>query len=382
MKYNFDKIIDRRFTNSVKWSAKNPDDLEMWIADMDFEVLPEIKEAILKKAQLDSYGYCYPTEEYFDLYILWAKNQHILPLKREWLAFSTGVVASIDTILKRVTQPGQEVVMLTPIYNIFYNCIRNNGLVPVSCSFIYDSGEYFIDWKKLDALLTKRSAKVFLLCNPHNPSGTIFSHDDLVRIVEMCKKHNVLIISDEIHCDIVKPGVSYVPILSITHENVIALLSPTKAFNMAGLQTSVVAIPDEKLRNLIEKGIGQDDNGDPNTFACEATIAAFRYGADWNKQVNEYIFNNKRYMKEFFKNNIPGLRVVGGDATYLMWVDISNYSDDSDTFAKQLLDETKLHVASGLTYGIEGKTFIRINVATSLDNVKECCVRLKSFLIK
>lgn len=377
MKYNFDNVTDRRNTNSVKWS--NSKGLEMWVADMDFHVLPEIKDAIKNKAEIDAYGYSYPTDELFEAYISWWKSQHNLSLEKEWFIFSSGVVASIDSILKHVTKPGDGVAILTPVYNVFYNCIRNNGCKALCCSFIYKDGEYLIDWKKLEELLT--DAKVLLLCNPHNPSGSFFSKDELKKMCELASKNNCLIISDEIHCDITSPDKKYMPILEVT-KDAIALVSPTKAFNLAGLQTSAVVIPNKELRELISKGIGADDLGDPNYFACEAAIAAFKYGAEYNKELREYIFKNKQYVKDFFKKEIPGLKVVGGDATYLMWVDISNYSDDSNKFAKELREETGLHIASGLAYGSEGKTFVRINVATSLANVKDCCERLKIFIKK
>ena len=383
MKYNFNNIVDRRNTNSVKWS--NSKGLEMWVADMDFHVLPEIKDAIKNKAEIDAYGYSYPTDEYFDAYIEWGKKQHNLNLKREWMIFSLGVVASLDSVLKHLTKSGDEVVMLTPVYNIFYNCIKNNGCKALCCSFIYEDGEYHIDYQKLEEMLSRESCKVMLLCNPHNPSGMIFTKEELKKMCELAVKHNCLIVSDDIHCDITHPEGKYIPTLEAVPElrdHVIAMISPTKAFNLAGLQTSVIVVPNKELRETIQKGIGSDDLGDPNYFACEAAIAAFKYGADYNKELREYIFKNKQYVKDFFEKEIPGLKIVGGDATYLMWVDISNYSDDSDKFTKELREETGLHIASGLAYGKEGQTFVRINVATSLANVKDCCERLKAFIKK
>lgn len=383
MKYNFDNVVDRRNTNSVKWS--NSKGLEMWVADMDFHVLPEVKEALKNKLDIDAYGYSYPTDEYFDSYIEWGKKQHNLNLRREWMIFSLGVVASIDSVLKHLTKSGDEVVMLTPIYNVFYNCIRNNGCKALCCSFIYKDGEYHIDWKKLEEMLSRSTTKVLLLCNPHNPSGTIFTKDELKRMCELAVKNDCLIISDDIHCDITHPEGKYVPTLEAAPElrdHIIAMISPTKAFNLAGLQTSIIVVPNKELRETIQKGIGSDDLGDPNYFACEATIAAFKYGLEYNTELREYVFKNKQYVKDFFKKEIPGLKVVGGDATYLMWVDISAYSSDSDSFVKELKEKTGLHLASGLAYGIEGKTFVRINVATSFANVKDCCNRLKAFINK
>lgn len=383
MKYDFSKVVDRRNVNSVKWGDKHSNELEMWIADMDFEVLPEIKEAIKRKAEVDAYGYYYPTDEYFNSYIEWGKKEHSLTLKKEWMLFSHGVVASIDSIFKHLGKPNDEVVMITPIYNVFFNCIKNNNLKLQACGFIYENGEYIIDWKKLESLFKRVSVKFFLLCNPHNPSGTIFTKEELHRFAKLASDNNVLIISDDIHCDITVPEKKYVPVLEAAPEykdNVIMLISPTKAFNLAGLQTSVVVVPNKELRNTIDNGICADDIGDPNAFAVESTIAAFKYGDEYNKELRDYVFSNKEYVKKFFKENLPQLHVVGGDATYLMWVEISAYSNDSNKFVEELKTKTGLHVASGAIYGEEGKAFVRINVATSLDNVKDCCNRLKAFL--
>ena len=383
MKYNFDNIVDRRKTNSVKWG--NSPYLEMWVADMDFAVLPEIKEAIISKANIDAYGYVCPSDEYFESYVKWWKKRHNVELKKEWLIFSNGVVASIDSILKRFATPKDEVVMLTPVYNIFFNCIKNNGCIASCCSFVYKNGEYSIDFKELERLLKSEKAKFLLLCNPHNPSGTIFTKGELKKIVDLAVKYDVLIISDEIHCDITHPKKEYTSILSVCGDNykhVVVLLSSTKAFNLAGLHTSAIAVPYRPYRTLISKAVGKDDIGEPNYFACEAAIAAFTYGEEYNKQLREYVFKNKQYVKDFFTKEIPSLKVVGGDATYLMWIDISSASKNSDGFTRELEAEEGLHICSGLAYGIEGKTFIRINVATSLENVKECCKRLKHFILK
>ena len=384
MKYNFDDIVSRRNTNSVKWGDSNEDSLEMWVADMDFKVLPEIKEAIKAKADIDAYGYCYAKDEYFDAYIYWWKHIHKLELKKEWMIFSQGVVGSIDSILKRYPNKGDGVVMFTPTYNVFFNCIKNNGLKLYECDFIYKDNKYLIDWDKLESLLKKDDVKVLLFCNPQNPSGTIYSKEELIRVAKLAKENNALIVSDEIHCDITHPDKEYVPFLLAAKEyqdNIVTLISPTKAFNLAGLQTSCIVSPNKKLYELISQGIGADDLGDSNYFACEAAIAAFTKGEEYNKELRKYIFTNKKYVEEFFKSKLPGMKIVDGDATYLMWVDVSRYVKDVDAFTKDLKEKTGIHICSGLSYGRSGASFVRINVATSLDNVKEFCSRLEKYLI-
>lgn len=382
MMYDFDNIVDRRKHASVKWDVKS-NELPMWIADMDFRVLPEIKEAILNRANVDAYGYTYVPEEYFDSYVYWAKLRHNLSLKREWLLYSESVVASIDSIFKHLGKAGDEVVMLTPTYNIFYNCIRNNGLIVSECELQYENFHYSIDYNNLEKLLSRSKASFLLFCNPHNPIGKIYSCEEIRKIFSIAKRHNVLIISDEIHCDITDPGISYNPALSacpIYIDSIITLVSPTKAFNLAGLQSSALIIPNKEIREKVQDGLYKDDVGEPNYFAVDAAIAAFMHGEEWNKQLREYLFKNKRYFIDFINKELPNLHVIEGQATYLLWVDISYYSSDSVSFVKKLRNKTGLYLADGLAYGRGGKTFVRINIATSLQNVKECCQRLKNYL--
>ncbi len=382
MKYEFDSIVDRKNKASIKWDVKD-NELPMWIADMDFHVMPEIKEAVIKRANIDAYGYTFTPEEYFESYIYWAKSRHNLELKREWLLYSESVVASIDSIFKHIGKPGQEVVMLTPIYNVFYNCIRNNGLVTLECELIYKDYKYFIDFEKLEKLLSRSKTSFLLFCNPHNPIGKIYSCEEIRKIFTLAKKYNVQIISDEIHCDITDPGFDYNPALLACEEmknSIITLVSPTKAFNLAGLQSSALIIPNDELREKVQAGLYCDDVGEPNYFAVDAAIAAFRDGEQWNKELREYLFNNKKYFTEFIEKELPNLHIIKGHATYLLWVDISYYSNDSVKFTKDLREKTGLWLADGLAYGESGKSFVRINIATSLANVKDCCERLKKYL--
>ncbi len=377
-KYNFDEIVDRRNRGSYKWDVKD-NELPMWIADMDFHVLPEIKEAIIKRLDIDAYGYAECPKEYFESYQAWAKKNHDVDLDTKWMVFSSGVVASIDSVFKHLIPTGSGVVIMSPVYHVFYHCIENNGLKVVENQLIYQNGEYKIDFQNLEKLLSDENNKVLLLCNPHNPVGRIWNEQELAKIVAFCEKFNVLLISDEIHCDITKPGIPYNPIMKFS-KNAIALMSPTKVFNIAGIQTSVAICPNDALRAKISNGFGMDDIGEPNYIASYATIAAFTYGQKWHEEMREYVFNNKKFIQEYIERELPQLRLIDNDATYLLWIDISHYSKDSDTFTKELRNKTGLFVSSGKQFGTGGNGFIRVNVATSLANVKDACERLKSYI--
>ena len=376
-KYNFDEIVDRRNSGSYKWDIKNGE-LPMWVADMDFHVLPEIKQAIIDRANIDAYGYSECPKEYFEVYKKWAKRRHGLDLKTEWMVFSNGVVASIDSILKHLVPQGSKVVVQSPVYHVFYHCIENNGLKVLENKLIA-RGNYEIDFDNLEQLLKQEDTKAMILCNPHNPVGRIWSKEELKRIAGLCGQYNVLLISDEIHCDIIAPGEQFNSIYSLT-DKAIALVSPTKTFNVAGLHTSLAICADAQLREQISKGFGQDDIGEPNYIAGYASIAAFKYGDDWVKEMNEYVFNNKKYMQEFLQRELPDITMVDNKATYLLWLDISKFSNDSDQFVKELREQTGLFVSTGNQFGSGGQGHIRINVATSLDNVKDACKRLQKYV--
>lgn len=380
-KYNFDDIADRRNTNSLKWNVLD-NELPMWVADMDFKVLPEIHDAIIKRATINAFGYSEIPDEYYDSYIYWWKSHHDVTLKRENLVFVTGVISGLDTIFKYLLNDGDKVLMFSPNYNVFYSCLNNNRLIPVIYNFEYSNYSYSLDFSKIEQLIIDNKPKAFLLCNPHNPFGMIFDDEQIKGFINLCKKYNLLLISDEIHIDIKENIAKTVSVLKYHfYNNVIALLSPSKAFNLAGLQSAVIATYNNEIRDVLQSGVYKEDVGEPNFFAVDVTIAAFKYGDEYNKQLNDYISRNKKYLEEFVKKEMPTLHVINGNATYLMWIDISSVSNDSVVFTQQLRNKTGLYVSNGFQYGENGKTFIRINVATSLENVKMCCEKLKAFVL-
>ncbi len=377
-KYNFDNIVDRRNTSSHKWNVKE-NELPMWVADMDYAVLPEVVTAIKDRADISAYGYTEVPEEFFSCYCAWWKKRHHVIFSPYKMIFSTGVVAALDSIFKHLLPSHSGVVLLTPIYHTFFHCVENNNHQAISCPLINNGEQYFIDFVSLENLLKQDNVKAFLLCNPHNPIGRIWEKEELRKIAELCSKYDVLLISDEIHCDIVEPGYQYVPISSVC-DNAITLISPTKAFNLAGLQTSCIVCPNIEIHYALQKAVYMDDVGEPNYFACSANIAAYTYGEQWLDEMNEYVYQNKKYFIDFINKEIPQLSVCDNKATYMLWVNISSISQNSRQFCDELRKETGLFVSPGAQFGLGGEGHFRINIATSLTNVKDACLRLKTFV--
>ena len=378
MKYNFDQISNRRNSNSIKWDVKD-NELPMWIADMDFMVFPKIKEALIEAVNQGAYGYSFPTKDFFLAYQTWWKKRHQLFIDTKDMVYVSGVVSALDSLVRLLTKEKDAVMILSPSYNCFFSVIKNNNRTLVTSDLVYQNDDYIIDYQDVEQKIIKYQIKLFIFCNPHNPVGKIWDKKEIEAITNLCDKHHVYFISDEIHCDIVDPSYQYVPSLSV-YKKAITCLSPSKVFNLAGLQSSVVVIQDEELKNKAQETFYHDDVGEPNYFAESATKAAYLYGDDYVDQLNAYLYQNKQYVISYFKEHLPRLKVVSKQATYLMWIDISSYQIPSDRFTKELREQTGLFVAEGLHYGDNAQYFIRLNVATSLNNVKDAMHRLSNYL--
>ncbi len=384
--FDFDKIIDRRNTDSIKWDIKE-NELPMWVADMDFSVSPEIVDAFYNRLKHPVFGYSKLRDEWYDAYINWWKMYHGMEMKREHLMFCTGVVPAISSIIRNLTAPKDKIVLLSPNYNHFYNCIKDNGRQVLEVKMIYDRTGYYIDYEILEKSLSEPDSKMMIVCNPQNPTGTIWSSSDLQRIGEMCSKYNVLIVSDEIHCDIITPEKKYVPFASVSEinkNNSITCIAPTKAFNLAGLQTSALYIPNDDIRSKVCSSIEKDEISMPNSFAAVAAVSAFTKGREWLEELNKYVYKNKLIVRSFLHEEIPQIKLVWGDATYLLWLDCTALKTDSKDLASNTRKNTGLYVMAGSCYGKGGEGFLRMNVAcpekTLLDGlerlkngVKRCC---------
>lgn len=382
-KYNFDKPTDRRKFDTVKWDL--PDgSLPMWVADMDFECAPKIREAIEARAAHGIFGYSETPMEYFnavsDFFYRISGYRH----DPESMVFATGVVAIISSCVRKLTTPAEKVLIQAPVYNIFYNSILNNGRVVVSSDLIYENGEYCIDFEDLEEKMSDPQTTLMILCNPHNPVGKIWSHDELHHIGELAVKHGVRVISDEIHFPLSDPGKACIPFASVSEncrKNSVTCVSASKAFNLAGIGAACAIVPDFALRHKVWRGINTDEVGEPNAFAVSASIAAYTQCDDWLLEVREYIYENKLYCYDFIKNNLPDLKIVPSEATYLIWIDASHYTDDSNELKEYIFEKTGLYLSSGAAYGECGKQFLRINLATQKANVIDGMNRLKMALL-
>lgn len=374
----FDKEIDRKNTGSMKWDVSEGE-LPMWVADMDFETAPEITEAMIKRAKHGVFGYTLIQDDWYEAYQNWWKKRHQFEIKKEWLLFCTGVVPAISSIIRKMTTVAENVVVMTPVYNIFFNSILNNGRNVLESKLVYKDGVYQIDFEDLEEKLANPQTSMLLFCNPHNPVGKIWDKDTLEKIGELCIKHHVLVLSDEIHCDITRPGKEYIPFASVSDSckyNSITCVAPTKTFNLAGIQTSAVIVPNETIRHKVNRGLNTDEVAEPNVFAAIAPVAAFNYGAKWLDELREYLWENRNYVEQYVKNEIPDLSVVEADATYLLWLDCRKITENSSKICRFLRKETGLYVSSGRAYR-NGNGFLRINLACQKEKVIDGMKRLK-----
>ncbi|SDN30063.1 MalY/PatB family protein [Lachnospira pectinoschiza] len=378
-KYNFDEEVNRRSSDSLKWDVDN-NELPMWVADMDFKTAPQIRQAIADRLEHGVFGYADIMQDWYDAYINWWKNRHGFEIQKEWLIFSTGVVPSISSIVRKLTTPNEKVIIQTPVYNIFFNSIVNNGCRPLESPLKYEDGKYTMDFKDLEEKMADPQASLMILCNPHNPVGKIWDKESLEKVGELAAKYGVTVISDEIHCDITKPNKSYIPFASVSEtcrDISITCIAPTKCFNIAGMQTSAVVVSNPFLRHKVWRGLNTDEVAEPNSFAQVVTKAAFNESADWLDEMREYVFDNREYAKEFIERECEGIHVVDGDATYLLWIDISKCNKQSDEVARIIREKTGLYITEGLEYGQVGANFIRMNVACTKKTLQDGLNRFK-----
>lgn len=379
MLYQFDTFIDRRGTDSLKWDV-NTDELPMWVADMDFATAPEIRTALEHRVAHGVFGYSIIPQAWYDAYINWWRTRYQFAMKKDWLIFCTGVVPAISSIVRKLTTPAEKVVIQTPVYNIFFNSILNNGRQVLQSPLSYNDKEYNIDFQTLEDALADPQTSLMILCNPHNPIGKIWDAETLGRIGELCKKHHVIVIADEIHCDLTDPGCQYVPFASVSDtckEISITCLSPTKTFNLAGIQTAAVSVPNELLRHKVWRGLNTDEVAEPNAFAIPAAVAGYTKGAQWLDALREYLQESKKMVQTFLNQELPQVYAVGGEATYLQWLDCHNITDDTDKLASLIRKETGLYLSTGSQYGGNGSHFLRMNIACPHTTLRDGLLRLK-----
>jgi len=384
MKYDFDEIIPRRGTNSYKWdSAGDADVLPMWVADMDFRTAPPVVEALRKRVEHGIFGYVRVPDAYYAAVTNWFARRHDWQIEKEWIIYTTGVVPALSAVIKALTVPGDKVMVQTPVYNCFFSSIRNNGCGMITNPLIYRNGTYQINFADLEQKAADPNVKVLLLCNPHNPAGRVWTKQELTRIGDICIRNNVWVVADEIHCELVFPGHTYIPFASISQEflmHSVTCTSPSKAFNLAGLQIANIISADTDIRTKIDKAININEVCDVNPFGVEALMAAYNDGEEWLEELKQYLFANYNYLRAYFEEYLPEFPVSILEGTYLVWVDCSVLNQSSDEIIKTLLEKVKIWVNEGSLYGEAGEGFIRINIACPRQQLIEGLNRLRRAL--
>ena len=366
MKYDFDKTIDRRATNSYKWDSAPEGVLPMWVADMDFRTAPAIIDALQKRVAHGIFGYTRVPDAYYDAVTSWFSRRHGWDIDREWIIYTSGVVPAVSAVIKAMTVPGDKVIVQTPVYNCFFSSIRNNGCEIVSNPLRRTADTYEMDFDALEHCAADPRAKVMLLCNPHNPAGRVWTPDELTRLGNICLRNGVTVVADEIHCELVYQGFKYTPFASLSdaflHRSV-TCVSPSKAFNIAGLQIANIVAFDNDLRSRIDKAININEVCDVNPFGVAATIAAYNEGEEWLNQLVDYLHGNYEAMAEFCRRELPEFPITRLEGTYLVWMDCSSLGMPSDALEHALLDDARLWLNAGTMYGAEGEGYMRWNIA-------------------
>lgn len=391
MKYDFDELIERRGTGCVKWDER-PEAVDssdgiipLWVADMDFKAAPAIMDAVMKRAAHGVFGYTVVEEDYYLAVISWFHRRHHWRIHREEILYTTGVVPAMSVAIKALTMPGEKVLILSPDYNCFFSSVRNNGCEVLETALKRVGDTFEVDWDDFEAKCADEKTTVFLLCNPHNPCGRVWSAAELSRMNEVCMKYGVKVVSDEIHCELMMPGHTFQPFAAVSEDcrrNSVILNSPSKSFNIAGLQVANIISSQSEWRRRIDRAININEVCDVNPFGPVALIAAYNESEDWIDELNLYLWENYRFLCDFIDKNIPQWKVCRLEGTYLPWIDISAMGVTSKALCDRLVKEAKVWINPGSMYGLEsGEGYIRVNIACPRSRLQEALQRIKIVLV-
>ncbi|RZJ37889.1 MAG: pyridoxal phosphate-dependent aminotransferase [Chryseobacterium sp.] len=384
--YNFDEIIDRRSTDSVKWDLSTDRDvLPMWVADMDFKTAPEITEAIIRKMELGIYGYNLIPADFFDSIIHWWKEVHHFEIKKEWILPGPGMIPSLSAILRTFVKPGENIIIQPPVYNHFYDLLENCRFGLVENNLMIKDGRFQIDFDDLEAKASNPETTLLLLCNPHNPVGRAWKKDELERIAAVCSENGVMVLSDEIHADLVYEGHQHFSFADIARDynlKYMSCCSPCKTFNLAGLPISYMISQDQQLLAAVHKTMVIQETSYPNPVAGEALMAAYRNGGKWLHELKDYLYQNYQYLVDFAEQYLPEIVITPLEATYLVWLDCRKINKTSQELSQILLEQEKLWVNPGTMYGQAGEGFLRINIGCPRETLEEGLGRFRNFYRK
>jgi cystathionine beta-lyase len=377
--YCFDKVIERRGTGCVKWDESEEGIIPLWVADMDFPVAPAIQEAIRQRANHPVFGYTLVQEDYYEAIISWFHRRHRWTIAREHILYTIGVVPAMSVAIKALTMPGEKVLILSPDYNCFFSSVKNNGCEVVESVLQYRSNtnRFEVDWADFEEKCKDEKCTVFLLCNPHNPTGRVWNREELQRMTDICQRYQVRIVSDEIHCELTMPGFTFCPMGTVDSTAVI-LNSPSKSFNIAGLQIANIICTDAPTRRRLDRAININEVCDVNPFGPVALMAAYNESEQWIDELNKYLWHNYTILCDFIKEKIPQWKVMPLEGTYLVWVDVSAACGNSvATYCERIKQKCKVWLNPGTMYGpTSGEGYLRINIACPQSTLLEALNRL------
>ncbi|TYR35983.1 pyridoxal phosphate-dependent aminotransferase [Sphingobacterium phlebotomi] len=378
MEYNFDELIDRTNTGSVKWSK--PDVLPMWVADMDFKTVPEVTEALTRRASHGIFGYCETPPSFYDAITNWWKKRHALQVENDWIIATPGVMPALAAAVEALTSKGDKIIVQPPVYNHFFLTVKQSHCELVENNLLYDNGNYQIDFEDLEQKAADPAVKLLLFSNPHNPAGRVWTKEELQQIGEICIRHGVVVLSDEIHSDLVYDDFTHVPFTSLGEayaRNSITFSSPSKTFNLAGLQVAYFFTENEAFRKRVKEILTKWEMTMLNIFAIDSLIVSYEKGEHWLESLKRYLHENYCYLTDFCHVHLPELKVIPLQSTYLVWLDCTALGLPSSTITDRLLEHEHLWLNPGIKFGQAGDQFLRMNIACPRELLKEGLKRLE-----
>ncbi len=383
-KYNFDEIVPREGTNCLKYDAremffKSKDVLPLWVADMDFKTPDFIVDAIKKRAEHEIFGYSFKSDSYYKSVIDWMKHRHNWEIQKGRISSSPGVVAGLTTAIETFSNPGDGVVVQPPVYFPFFDCVKGTTRKMVENPLKIESGRYTFDFDDLKSKIDKNT-KLLLLCNPQNPGGMVWTREELTELANICIENSIMIISDEIHSDLIYDGHKHIPIASISEEiaqNCMVLMAPSKTFNVAGLASSIVIIPNKVNFVRYERALGVGHLGMGNIFGSVALEAAYKHGDGWLEQMLEYLWENYLFLENFFETNLPKVKVMKPEATFLIWLDFTEYGMKNRELLNYVSEKAKVGLNDGGKFGTGGDGWLRLNIGCPRSVLEEALKRLE-----
>lgn len=385
MNYDFDQLTDRQQTGSIKWDFNQrtfgrADILPLWVADMDFQAPEAVVEALVKRAQHGIYGYSSGMESYYQAIIDWMQKRHGWEIQREWIAFSPGIVPALNELVRSLTKPGEQILIQSPVYPPFFQAIQNHGREVVNSQLTLENGRYTMDFADLEKKFAS-GVKMMILCNPHNPVGRVWERGELERLGQLCLAHDILVISDEIHGDLIYEGYQHIPFASLSPElaaQSIVCTAPSKTFNLAGLQNSNLIIPNAKYRQAFQASLNLTGVHNPNVFGITALEAAYQYGLDWLDQLMKYLKGNVEFLMSFLDQELPQIRAIQPEGTYLVWLDFRALGMEPKDLQKFLVHKAGVGLNAGYIFGPGGEGFERLNLGCPRSVLEDGLQRIKT----